>query len=57
MTAVVNIRYILVKMSVGWEVKWCPESGIKKTFALKGFRIRVGSRGPPGKLQNFQTDH
>ena len=48
-------------MSVGWDVKWCPVSRITTPWHAKdrftGFRWRVGSWGPPGKLQNFKTDH
>ena len=42
-------------MSVGWDFQWCTVSriaiplGCKTPFA--GFRLRVGSWGPPGKLQ------
>ena len=47
-------------MSVGWNVKWCPVSRITTLLARKRpfhwIRWRVGSWGPPGKLQNFKTD-
>ena len=47
---------------LGWDVKWCPMSKITIPCHSKdrftGFRRRVGSRGPPGKLQNSsKTDH
>ena len=47
-------------MSVGWDVKWCPVSRITTPWHAKdrfsGFRRRVGSWGPPGKLKNFITN-
>ena len=56
-----HIWYLFIFMSVGWDVKWSPMSRTTTPWHAKdrfsGFRRRVGSWGPPGKLQNFITYH
>ena len=55
------LSYLIMFMSVGWDDKWCPVSRITTPWHAKGrfsgFCRRVGSWGPPGKLQNFIIYH
>ena len=55
------LYFILNFYSVGWDVKPCHLSRITTPWHAKdcftGFWWKVGSWGPPGKLQIFKTNH
>ena len=48
---------VIQRMSVGWDVKWCPVSRITNPLAHKRFRWGVGYRELPEKLKNVTTDY
>ena len=58
---VIDNYRIRENMSVGWDVKWCPVSRITTPLAHKRpfhwISMKNWLVGPPGKLQNFKTDH